>query len=171
MHYVIQIASCCFKDSALGKIVTYGAIVIFNNIFCNSLLFFYGNVDIGSLFSFLLYYKISNLLRIGKTLENFLHSSCTNINNCFDFACSISVYSNTFLDVLDTLYFIEEVSTYIYIFTVYKRQTKLRKISYNGRINHDQFKFTIPTLIITTYVLLTTVFQKFLVIFHDDSVT
>ena len=135
--------------------------MIFNNIFCNSLLFFYGNVDIGSLFSFLLYYKISNLLHIGKTLENFLHSSCTNINNCFDFACSISVYSNTFLDVLDTLYFIEEVSTYIYIFTVYKRQTKLRKISYNGRINHDQFKFTIPTLIITTYVLLTTVFQNF----------
>ena len=65
------------------------------------------------------------------------------------------------MTVLDTLYFIEEVSTYIYIFMVYKRQTKLRKISYNGRINHDQFKFTIPTLIITTYVLLTTVFQNF----------
>lgn len=80
LHYVIQKASCCFKDPALGKIVTYGAIVIFDNIFCNSLSFFYDNVDIGSLFSFLLYYKISNLLYIGKTLENSLHSSCTYIN-------------------------------------------------------------------------------------------
>ena len=51
---------------------------------------------------------------------------------------------------LDTFYFNEAVSTYTYIFLVYKRQAKLRKISYNGRINHDQFKFITPTLIITT---------------------
>ena len=57
--------------------------------------------------------------------------------------------------ILDTLYIIDVVMTYTYIFVVYKRQAKLRKISYNGRINCEQFKFTVPILIITTYVLFT----------------
>ena len=57
--------------------------------------------------------------------------------------------------ILDTLYIIDVVMTYTYIFVVYKRQTKLRKISYNGRINREQFKFTVPTLVITTYILFT----------------
>ena len=62
--------------------------------------------------------------------------------------------------ILDTLYVIDVVITYTYIFVVYRRQAKLRKISYNGRINHDQFKFTVPTLVILTYVLFT-VFPHF----------
>ena len=57
--------------------------------------------------------------------------------------------------ILDTLYIIDVVMTYTYIFVVYKRQAKLRKISYKGRINCEQFKFTVPILIITTYVLFT----------------
>ena len=70
---------------------------------------------------------------------------------------------------LDTLYFNEAVSTYTYIFVDYKRHAKLRKISHNGRINHDQFKFIIPTLVITTCFLFS--FPKLLGIFHDDNAT
>ena len=55
--------------------------------------------------------------------------------------------------ILDTFYIIDVVLTYKYIFVVYKRQEKLRKISYNGRINHGQFKFTVPTFVVITYVL------------------
>ena len=62
--------------------------------------------------------------------------------------------------ILDTLYVIDVVITYTYIFVLYKRHAKLRKISYNGRITHDQFKFTVPTLVITTYILFT-VFPHF----------
>ena len=50
--------------------------------------------------------------------------------------------------ILDTLYVIDVVITYTYIFVLYKRHAKLRKISYNGRITHDQFKFIVPTLVI-----------------------
>ena len=56
---------------------------------------------------------------------------------------------------VDTLYIIDVVMTYTYIFVVYKRQAKLRKISKNGRINREQFKFMVPTLVIITYVLFT----------------
>ena len=62
--------------------------------------------------------------------------------------------------ILDTLYIIDVVMTYTYIFVVYKPQAKLRKILYNGRINREQFKFTVPTLVIITYVLFT-VFPDF----------
>ena len=62
--------------------------------------------------------------------------------------------------IIDTLYIIDVVMTYTYIFLVYKRQAKLRKISNNVRINSKKFKFTVPTLVIITYILFT-VFPHF----------
>ena len=57
--------------------------------------------------------------------------------------------------IIDTLYIIDVVMTYTYIFLVYKRQAKLRKISNNVWINSKKFKFTVPTLVIITYILFT----------------
>lgn len=39
--------------------------------------------------------------------------------------------------VLDTLYIIEVIGSYTFIFPVYLQHKKLRKISYHGRTNHD----------------------------------
>ena len=69
--------------------------------------------------------------------------------------CKLAIIALYAVTILDTLYIIDVVMTYTYIFVVYKRQAKLRKISCNGRINNDQFKFTVPTLVITTYILFT----------------
>lgn len=56
--------------------------------------------------------------------------------------------------ILDTFLIIQVAVTHAYIFVVYEWQTKLRSILYNGRIKNDQFNFTVPTLVITTHVLL-----------------
>lgn len=39
--------------------------------------------------------------------------------------------------VLDTLYIIEVIGSYTFIFAVYIQHKKLRKISYHARTNHD----------------------------------
>ena len=65
---------------------------------------------------------------------------------------------------LDILYIVLVVFTYTFIFMVYRRQTRLRKICYTRRENYDQFKLTVPTLIIATYILFS-VLPNFLMFF------
>ena len=144
--------------------------MVFGNLFWNTLSFFYGFVYNRPIFSFLPYHKISSLPYIKKALENHLHDSCTGTSICSIllvlFSCKVIGFWKLGITVihtviiLDTLYVIDVVITYTYIFVLYKRHAKLRKISYNGRITHDQFKFTVPTLVITTYILFT-VFPHF----------
>ena len=56
--------------------------------------------------------------------------------------------------ILDTFLIIQVAVTYAYIFVVCEWKTKLWKNLYNGRIKNDQLNFTVPTLVITTHVLL-----------------
>ena len=68
---------------------------------------------------------------------------------------------------LDILYIVLVVFTYTYIFLVYRRQIRLRKICYTRGEKCDQFKLTIPTLIIATYILFS-VLPYFLMFFCEN---
>lgn len=57
--------------------------------------------------------------------------------------------------VIDSLYVIAAVITYAYIFVVYKRQMKARKIFFNVKNTHDQFQLLVPALIVVTYIFFT----------------
>ena len=157
--------TCCFKDPGSGKIVTYRATAFLWDILWNTLPCFYGFVHIWSFLVFYLTIKYSiyctskKLLKIIYTVVTFtvifvlilvVLFLCKVIH-----LCKLAIIALYAVTILDTLYIIDVVMTYTYIFVVYKRQAKLRKISCNGRINNDQFKFTVPTLVITTYILFT----------------
>ena len=57
--------------------------------------------------------------------------------------------------VIDSLYVIAAVITYAYIFVVYKRQMKARKIFFNVKNTHDQFQLLVPALMVVTYIFFT----------------
>ena len=65
---------------------------------------------------------------------------------------------------LDIFYIVLVVFTYTYIFMVYRRQTRLRKVCYTRGEKCDQFKLTVPTMIIAAYILFS-VLPNFLMFF------
>ena len=62
--------------------------------------------------------------------------------------------------IIDILYILLVMSVYIYIFSVYKRQKKIRKNLI--RDNNDSFKLLIPSLLIVTFVIFSIIPDLFL---------
>ena len=61
--------------------------------------------------------------------------------------------------IIDISYILLVMSVYIYIFSVYKRQKKIRK---NCKDNNDSFKLLIPSLLIVTFIIFSIIPDLFL---------
>ena len=138
---------------------------MYRNIPGNYLLDFYDIADTWSLSVFLSESKIQSLLHTKKALEDcilmmVLSAICVLIllaiihleQMSFPVINLVAMFVFT---VIDSLYVIAAVITYAYIFVVYKRQMKARKIFFNVKNTHDQFQLLVPALIVVTYFFFT----------------
>lgn len=149
---------------------------MYRNIPGNYLLVFYDIADTWSLSVFLSESKIQSLLHTKKALEDCILMMVLSAICVLILLATIHLEQMSFpvinlvamfvFTVIDSLYVIAAVITCAYIFVVYKRQMKARKIFFNVKNTHDQFQLLVPALIVVTHIFFS--FSWYLIVAHSD---